>query len=106
MADGGSLYIHSQRKLLEEHETAPHGAIPGHYVELTVSDTGIGMDEETVERIFEPFFTTKGEGKGTGLGLANVRRHVQKLRGLIRVQTELRRGTRFLVYIPATGAPG
>lgn len=81
------------------------GTLPaGRYAQLTVTDTGTGIDEETQKRIFEPFFTTKPVGKGTGLGLAMVFGAVEAHGGSIVVESEVGRGTTMVVYIPASEA--
>jgi two-component system cell cycle sensor histidine kinase/response regulator CckA len=102
MPRGGELRIETAAVTLEEAFCRTHERLsPGRYVRLTVRDTGCGMSQEVRSRIFEPFYTTKGVGKGTGLGLATVFGVVTRHGGAVEVTSEVGRGSRFDVYLPA-----
>jgi len=101
MPNGGRLIFETENIILDEHYCKIHlGSKPGHYVKLSISDTGHGMDKETLKHIFDPFYTTKEIGKGTGLGLAMVYGIVKSHNGYIMCYSEPDEGTIFKIYFP------
>lgn len=102
MPDGGLLVFETNKVTIDASNPGPHGELKAwDYVLLRVSDTGHGMDSETVKRIFDPFFTTKQREEGTGLGLSIAYGIVKQHGGAIRCFTELERGSVFDVHLPA-----
>ena len=104
MPDGGDLFIQTENIVLSNEYCKPYELPGGNYVKLSVTDTGIGMNQKTMNRIFEPFFTTKDVGKGTGLGLASAYGIIKNHNGIIRVYSEEGFGATFNIYLPASEA--
>jgi len=104
MADGGNIYIQTENIYLSDEYCKPFEVPQGNYVKVSVTDTGVGIDPDIIERIFEPFFTTKDVGKGTGLGLASAYGIIKNHNGIIRVYSEINHGTTFTIYLPASDA--
>jgi two-component system, cell cycle sensor histidine kinase and response regulator CckA len=102
MPGGGDMYLETKNIIVAEEEFKQYSLPAGNYVRISITDTGIGMDEATRERIFEPFFTTKEMGRGTGLGLATVYGIIKGHNGIINVYSEKGHGTSFSVYLPAS----
>jgi PAS domain S-box-containing protein len=101
MPQGGDLHIQVKRVTVTEHDTPTLPEMPsGSWACMTISDTGTGMTEEAQSHLFEPFFTTKEQGKGTGLGLAQVYGIVKQHKGFIGVDTAVGEGTTFTIYLP------
>jgi PAS domain S-box-containing protein len=105
MPDGGKLSIRAENVYMDENYARMNlEAKPGHFVAITIADTGHGIQPHIVHKIFEPFFTTKEHGKGTGLGLSTALGIVKGHGGFINVYSEAGRGTEFKIYIPASEA--
>ncbi len=103
MPKGGRLSIETRNVQFDDDFCTGHEwARPGRYVQLSIVDSGCGMDQETKSRIFEPFFTTKEEGHGTGLGLATVYGIVRQHDGMIHVASKIGEGSEFSIYLPIT----
>jgi two-component system, cell cycle sensor histidine kinase and response regulator CckA len=101
MPDGGQLLIETKNVSLNDEYLQKHlGATPGHFVLLTISDTGVGMEPDVLDRIYEPFFTTKANAEGTGLGLSVVHGIVSQHGGYIRCYSEPGKGASFKIYFP------
>jgi PAS domain S-box-containing protein len=102
MPAGGDLSIETKNIVVGKDYANSYSMIPGRYLQISISDTGVGMDEKTKERIFEPFFTTKELGRGTGLGLAMVYGITKNHNGFIDVTSKPGHGTAFVLYFPAS----
>jgi PAS domain S-box-containing protein len=103
MPEGGSISVRTENVEIDEHQAELNpDARAGRFVCLSVQDTGVGMDRETMEQIFEPFFTTKGPAGGTGLGLSVVYGNIKQHEGWIHVYSEPGRGSTFRIYLPSS----
>ncbi len=102
MPGGGELYLGTENVVLDENFIRAYPVKLGNYVNISVTDTGLGMDEATQQRIFDPFFTTKEMGRGTGLGLASVYGIIKNHNGIIDVSSEKGEGATFNIYLPAS----
>ena len=101
MPTGGRIIIETENVKIDQTFCESHSwAKPGRYVLLSMTDTGCGMDEETLGHVFEPFFTTKDVGEGSGLGLAMIYGLVKQHQGMITVYSEVGKGTTFKIYLP------
>jgi PAS domain S-box-containing protein len=100
MPEGGHLTIGTRHARLSATDVAHEDAKPGDYVEIAVTDTGVGMDEATLARAFEPFFTTKPLGEGTGLGLSQLYGFVRQSHGTVQINSKPGRGTTVRFYLP------
>lgn len=103
MPSGGELYLETQNIIFDGGHADYYMVKPGQYVKISITDTGVGMDEATKQRIFEPFFTTREMGRGAGLGLASAHGIIKHHSGVINVYSEKGKGTTFNVYLPASG---
>jgi PAS domain S-box-containing protein len=104
MPNGGTLTISTEnRTIMESDQGSTVDLPPGNYVEISFKDTGIGMSEEVRRRVFEPFFTTKEVGKGTGLGLSSVYGTIKAHQGIVTVESEDGKGSRFSILLPVSG---
>jgi PAS domain S-box-containing protein len=102
MPSGGELYIQTENVTLEENFVGLQDVKPGNYVMISVTDSGIGMDESTLKRVFDPFFTTKAKERGTGLGLASAYGIIKNHDGLITVYSVKGQGASFKIYLPSS----
>lgn len=102
MDGGGDIYLQTENIEINTDFAVPFKAAPGNYVRISITDTGGGMDELTLQKIFEPFFTTKPMGEGTGLGLASAFGIIKNHAGFIEVSSKMGEGSCFKIYLPAS----
>jgi len=102
MPGGGNLHLRTENRVIYEDMLRPPELSPGNYIKISVTDTGMGMDETTKARIFEPFFTTKEMGRGTGLGLASSYGIIRNHGGWISADSRIGQGSTFSFYLPAS----
>ncbi len=107
MPNGGVLTIETKTSRVDEYSNPAVQQVPiGDYIEIAVSDNGVGMTQEIIDHIFEPFFTTKTEGRGTGLGMAMVYGFVKRSNGAISIYSEPGVGTTIKLYLPLVADDG
>jgi CheY-like chemotaxis protein len=102
MPNGGDLYLDTGPIQLDEESCRAYQLPPGHYVKISMTDTGVGMSDEVRQRVFDPFFTTKDKARGTGLGLASAYGIIRNHGGMITVYSKLGHGTSFNIYLPGS----
>lgn len=102
MPNGGDIFLQTENVILYESDVKSFAIDPGRYIRISVTDTGMGMDEATRNQIFEPFFSKRGSGQGTGLGLASVYGIVKNHGGFIKVYSEKGKGSTFNIYLPSS----
>jgi PAS domain S-box-containing protein len=101
MPDGGDLETKTENVILDEKQIKPFQIAPGRYVKISVTDTGVGMNDAARKKVFEPFFTTRDVGQGSGLGLASAYGIIKNHGGIINVYSKKGEGTTFTIYLPA-----
>ena len=100
MPDGGTLRLETKHVVLGDIDCKPYQVEPGRYAHVSITDTGVGMDEKTLQRIYDPFFTTKEKSRGTGLGLASAYGIIKNHAGIIHAESKTDCGTTFNLYLP------